>query len=83
MMNQQKEKADTQQQGTSADEQIAEAVEISYGLRMLGVARQSASQQQPKSPEADFGLGASDPTSVLEKENKDDHRSKTVTREAE
>jgi hypothetical protein len=54
-MKPENDKADAQQQGTPADEeeQIAEAVELSYGSRLLGVPGQSAQAQgRPKSAEA-------------------------------
>jgi hypothetical protein len=50
------DKADTQQQGTpgDAEEQIAEAVELSYGSRILGAPPQSTPGEggpsQPKRP---------------------------------
>jgi len=49
------DKADTQQQGTPPDEedQIAEAVALSYGSRLLEVPGQSAQAQgRPNSAEA-------------------------------
>jgi hypothetical protein len=59
-MKPENDKAETQQQGTPAgeEEQIAEAVELSYGSRLLGVPRQSApAQGRPKSAEAPSSEG--------------------------
>jgi hypothetical protein len=71
-MKQEEDKADTApEQDTSADqaEEIAEAVELSYGLRVLGVRPDPGQhrQHQPGSPEpstsnASAGRGAGTPT---------------------